>query len=429
MRKLTQEEFIEKSNNIHNFKYDYSKSKYTHKREKVVIICPIHGEFEQCAGHHMRGQGCPKCGKLYASQWRQNNYQHFICESKKRFGDKFNFPNIDKEYINSHSKVTLVCKNCGNIFMKTACDHLTSLNGGCIKCNCQTSNSEISLGNFVSKLLSDNEKILYNDRTILHGKEIDIVIPHLKIGIEYNGLFWHNEDRKGKTIHIEKLEMCKTNGYKLIQIFEDEYKNHKDIVENKIKHLLHKNIDLQKVPARKCIIKEITNNEAKIFLQTYHIQGFVNSTKYYGAYFKEKLVAVMSFKLLKKNTNDWELTRFASDYNYLCQGVGGKVFNFFINKNNPNYIKSFADRRWTINENNNLYIKLGFKFMNYTLPDYHYMISGNGNRYHKFGFRKKILLKKYPHKLNENMTEREMCKKINAYRIWDCGLIKYVWKK
>ena len=58
--------------------------------------------------------------------------------------------------------------------------------------------------------------------TILKGfKEIDILIPDLKIGIEYNGLFWHNENRKGKTpVHLEKLEMCKNNGYNLIQIFE-----------------------------------------------------------------------------------------------------------------------------------------------------------------------------------------------------------------
>jgi hypothetical protein len=263
MRKLTTEEFIEKAKNAHGDKYDYSKVIYKGKREKIKIICPIHGEFVQLAGNHMRGQGCPKCGKLYASTWQQNNFQHFIKESTKRFGNKFEFPKIVSEYVNSHSKITLICKECGNVFTKIACDHITSVNGGCIKCNCQTSNAEQSLGIFIQKILSNNKTILFNDRTILKGKEIDILIPDLKIGIEYNGLFWHTENRKGKTVHLEKLEMCKNNGYNLIQIFEDEYVNHKEIVEHKLIHLLNKDINLPKIPERKCVIKNITKKIGK----------------------------------------------------------------------------------------------------------------------------------------------------------------------
>ena len=50
-------------------------------------------------------------------------------------------------------------------------------------------------------------------------------------------------------------------------------------------------------------------------------------------------------------------------------------------------------------------------------------------RFHKFEFRKKILLKKHPEKLTLEMTETEMVKKLGYDRIWDCGLIKYIWKK
>lgn len=427
MRKLNQEEFIKKSNIAHNNKYDYSKSVYTTKRDKVIITCPIHGDFTQCAGHHMRGQGCPECGKLYASTWRQNDYIHFIQESQKRFGDSFEYPAIQSEYLNSHSKITFHCKKCGNIFVKIACDHLTSISGGCTKCNCNSSNAEIEIANFVKTIVNNPETLMFNNRTLLNGKEIDIVIPELRIGIEYNGLFWHSEDRKGKTIHLEKLEMCKKKGYKLIQIFEDEYQNHKDIVEHKLMHLLQHNVELPKIPARKCKIYNIQANDAKLFLNTYHIQGFVSSTQYYGAFYQDKLIGVMSFKINKRGSNDWELTRFATNYNYVCQGVGGKLFKHFIRIVNPDSVKSFADRRWTINEDNNLYKQLGFKFEKYTLPDYRYMMSGNGTRYHKFGFRKHTLLKKYPDKLTADMTESEMCEKIKAYRVWDCGLIKYIW--
>lgn len=428
MRKLGQEEFIERVNKVHNFKYDYTKTIYTHKRNKITITCPIHGDFEQLAANHMRGQGCPQCGKLYASTWRKNDYNHFLKESEKRFGDEYEFPCIKDEYQNSHSKITIRCKKCGNVFIKIACDHLTSRIGGCVKCSNGTSNAETCLGDYITSLLPSTQ-VYKNDRNLLHGKEIDILIPDLKIGIEYNGLYWHNADRKGKTAHLEKLEACKTLGYKLIQIFEDEYCSNQVIVEHKLLHLLGLDKSLPKVYGRKCHIKLINKEIAKEFLQQYHIQGYVPSTFYYGAYFNDTLVAVMSFKQNTKQGKDWELTRFASDYNYLCCGIGGKLFKHFIKEHNPDLIKSFADRRWTVDEENNIYCQLGFKFDGYTLPDYKYMISSAAKRYHKFGFRKKILLSKYPDKLTADMTEREMCDKINAYRIYDCGLIRYIWKK
>lgn len=62
---ITTEGFIKRSNITHDNKYDYSKSIYTGSRNKVTIICPIHGEFEQEAVSHMTaGYGCRMCGFL-----------------------------------------------------------------------------------------------------------------------------------------------------------------------------------------------------------------------------------------------------------------------------------------------------------------------------------------------------------------------------
>ena len=264
MRKLTTEEFVEKAKKIHGDKYDYSNVEYKGKRQKIKIICPIHGEFWQLAGNHMRGQGCPQCGKLYAMTWNQNNFQHFINESKKRFGDKFEFPNIENEYLNSHSKITFICKDCGNVFTKTACDHITSINGGCIKCNCQTSNAEKNLGFFIQQILPNDKTILFNDRTILKGKEIDIFIPDLKLGIEYNGLYWHSEKQgKGKWYHYDKMMECNKKGIKLIQIFEDEYLNNKyNLVLEKdtVKVILKEKTDDKPVSSEATEIESASND-------------------------------------------------------------------------------------------------------------------------------------------------------------------------
>lgn len=60
-QKLTTEEFIARSKQVHNSKYDYSQVKYINNHSKIKIICPIHGEFWQMALNHMKGCGCPKC--------------------------------------------------------------------------------------------------------------------------------------------------------------------------------------------------------------------------------------------------------------------------------------------------------------------------------------------------------------------------------
>lgn len=58
---LSNEEWIERAKKIHHERYDYSLTKYNGYYNKVKIICPIHGEFEQIAYDHIQGKGCPKC--------------------------------------------------------------------------------------------------------------------------------------------------------------------------------------------------------------------------------------------------------------------------------------------------------------------------------------------------------------------------------
>src|SRR5271166_2153666 len=56
-----QDDFIKECSIIHNSKYDYSKVIYTKSKNKIIVICPIHGEFSQIADDHSRGHGCSQC--------------------------------------------------------------------------------------------------------------------------------------------------------------------------------------------------------------------------------------------------------------------------------------------------------------------------------------------------------------------------------
>lgn len=339
---------------------------------------------------------------------------------------------IDNKHLSKHgiTKKEYIEKYGDTISIKLQ----NTLRKNVVKLNEKITHSFISKPEIeLSEWLNNKGIFFKRDRKILKGQEIDIYIPDKNIAIEFNGNKYHTEWFGGKprTYHLSKTQRCKSQGIGLIHIFEDEYFYKQNIVLNKLAHILGLQQDLPKIMGRKCVIKETNNSDAEAFLTKYHIQGYDPSTVHYGAYYNDELIAVMSFIKNRKNGNEWELTRFASNFNYVCQGVGGKLFKYFIKCHNPIMVKSFADRRWTINEKSNLYINLGFKFDSYTNPDYKYY-NTNVDRYkrwHKFGFRKQILLKKFPDKLSEDMTESEMVKKLGYDRIWDCGLIKYIWKK
>lgn len=407
--------FIERCKEIYGDKYDYSKVEYVNNHTKVCIICHAHGEFWQTPSSHLSRSGCPMCGRHKATQSRRKNNDGFIVRANFVHNGKYDYSNI--KYINDKTKICISCPEHGE-FWQTPHDHLGG--HGCQKCSKIHSKVEDEIADIIKPLECE-----HNNRSILNGKEIDIYIPSLKLGIEYNGLRWHSEQfGKGRNYHINKLNECNEKGIKLIQIFEDEWINRKDIVVSKIRHIANIDTNKKKIFARKCNIKEVNKEEAKDFLNKNHIQGYVGASVYLGLFYENELIGLMGFK--KEKDGYWDLNRFATDNNYNCVGAGGKLFKYFVKNYDFKEIKSFADRRWTTNPTDNLYTKLGFEFIEFLRPDYRYFIGGDIERHHKFGFRKQILHKKYG--LPLTMTENEMTKKLGFYKIWDCGLIKYVYK-
>lgn len=413
----TQEEIIKRFEEVHKGEgLDYSKVKYVNMHTKVCIIDPVYGEYWQEPVVHLKGCKCP----LIKPQPKKLSQEEFIAKAKAIHGDTYDYSKtVYKTY---RDKVIITCKKHGD-FEQTAENHLYGK--GCPKCGNHYSKYEDEIANLLGK------NVIHNEKNILDGKEIDLYYPDDKIGIEFNGLKWHTENFAGKdrNYHLNKTVECENKGIKLIQIFEDEYVLHKDVVKSKLKHIFNLDSDKPRIYARNCNVYEIDNKTANTFLDRFHIQGGSKSTVYLGAYEiynTKKLLAVMSFR--KYGPDKWELTRFASDYNLVFVGIGGKMFKYFVKNYNPVEVKSFADRRWTINQEN-LYTKIGFEFDGYVPPNYTYYNEkvARLKRFHKFGFRKKILSKK--HNLQLSMTELEMTKQLGYDRIWDCGLIRYVWHK
>ena len=93
LRKYTSEKFIEKANEVHNYKYDYSKIKYNDSNSKIEIICPKHGSFWQKPSSHLQGIGCPKCN----SSKGENFIRIFLIDNEIEFEEQKKFKNCKFE--------------------------------------------------------------------------------------------------------------------------------------------------------------------------------------------------------------------------------------------------------------------------------------------------------------------------------------------
>lgn len=290
------------------------------------------------------------------------------------------------------------------------------------------SKGETEIKEFIESLGFQTSK--GKNRRLLEGKEIDLIVDDTNICIEYDGLYYHTE-KMGKTssYHLNKTIECNQIGYKLIHIFEDEWKTKEELVKTKLKHLLKVNNGV-KIGGRNVIIKKIGNEDKTFFLNQNHIQGNDKSNIYYGGYYNNELVGVMTFNnkrnMTKNNNGEFELSRFATKQNYVVIGLASKILKQFINEYGPKTIISFADRRWTIDPDNNLYTKLGFNLVSITKPTYYYYNSkiNKYKRFHKFGFGKNNLKKRFPD-LDYSKTEKELTSELGYDKIWDCGLFKY----
>ena len=418
-KKLSNEEFIAKSQQIHGHVYDYSMVDYINRATPVKILCKKHGAFYQKPSEHLSGCGCPKCGLEKRGVEMRKNFEDFVSEAKAIHGEKYEYD--ETHFTTMRSKTLIKCPEHGE-FWQEADSHLRGC--GCPKCSAHESKKEDEIYNFIKENLSCD--VIKRDREAIAPKEIDVYIPSLKVGIEYNGIVWHSDKFfTTKDYHINKLKMCEERGIKLIQIFEDDYLENEDLIKKKLSHIVGFAKYSKKVYGRNCAVKEIENHLANDFLSKNHIQGYSRSSIYLGAFYDDNLCAVMTFKKSGK-VNKWELNRFATDNDTLCVGVGGKIFKYFVKKYHPLQVVSFADRNWTSSFGENFYTKIGFIFDGFIPPDYKYFSSKTGyKRVHKFNFRKKILNKKYG--LPLSMTESEMTKELGYYKIWDCGLIRYVW--
>ena len=129
--RLTLNEFITKSNEIHNENYKYDNiTDYKNNQTKVPIECRIHGIFLQTPGNHLCGKGCPKCKNEKLKIIKQSNIFDFICKANVKHNYNYNYEKY--VYVDAHTDGIVTCNACHRDFMQSPNIHLSG--SGCPHC-------------------------------------------------------------------------------------------------------------------------------------------------------------------------------------------------------------------------------------------------------------------------------------------------------
>jgi ribosomal protein L37AE/L43A len=125
----TLESWSEKANNFHNYLYDYTKVVYSKSQQKVIIICPLHGDFLQSPHTHLRS-GCNKCGDIAVGNSKRHTKEKFVKKANLIHNNIYDYSQVI--YTNSQIGVNITCKIHGIFNMKP--NNHTSNSQGCPQC-------------------------------------------------------------------------------------------------------------------------------------------------------------------------------------------------------------------------------------------------------------------------------------------------------
>lgn len=398
------EKFISEARLVNGDRWDYSLTKYINNHQAITIICRDHGEFTQHPRSHLRGHvGCPKCNRWSVS------VQQF--KEQSPFKEAFDYSKVD--FTGTRDKVTITCKIHGD-FEQVADSHLR----GFIGCrSCQTTGSSQGEREVAHFLRSLDLEVKENVRGLLSNsrQEIDMFLPTLRVGVEFNGLYYHSDKFKVPRYHYDKYESAQASGIRLIQVWEDDWESRRSVVEEHLRQVVGKST-LSKINARDTEVILVPSHQAKQFLEAYHIQGYVGSSVQVGLKHEGCLVAVACFKL---RGEDYELVRYATSAN--VRGGHSKIVAHFERTHTYQNLITFADRTFS---DGGLYSKTGWVKDRIIRADYSYVVGGK--RHHKFNFRLKRFRSDPSLEFVGGMTEAELARLNNILRIYDAGKIRFI---
>lgn len=445
-KRITQEEAIAKATALHSGFYSYEKTVYTIGHEKMIVTCPLHGDFSVLAINHIYGgRGCPVCGaakrghrltgtnsaKKSGPVMVAKHAAKFEAQAREAHGDKYDYSKVD--YRGRKTQVAIVCPKHGP-FQQTPAHHL-SREHGCPECSHHLSKGEAQIKAFMLIFTQIDSR----RRDIVKPKELDIYAPARALAVEYCGEYWHGarkaeEEEDARTRHIDKMRACEAQGIRLLTVFESDWLNRPHAIKRLIRNALGKGRG--KVMARKCDLVDVPHSEAVAFFDRYHPQGGSGHGKHYGLRYHGKIVACMRFTFGsndrgKNVERQWTLSRYATRVS--VTGGAARLLSAFIEEVDPPLIKSFSDNRYFTGA---MYERLGFALDAELAPEYQVYHIKTGLLPKSAWQRREIPARIQQLKSNEvfdpetdERTETIMTYLLGARRVYDCGKKRWIWRK
>lgn len=370
---------------------------------------------------------CPKKGHIFK---KPLNYMDFTCPACRVENKSLQtmYPELSKEYsnnnelspnqitYNSAKQVEWICQE-GHSW-KAAVYARVNNKTGCPHCsNAGSSQAERELVDF----LHDYTQVETRNKYIIPPYEVDIYLPEYNIAIEYNGVYWHTESKgKNRNYHYDKFSLCQQKGIQLITVWEDDYTNNPEIIRSMLLHKIGKDKSLR-LYARKTSIKELSYDQSSQFLDKHHIQGSRQGSFHIGLEYENKIVAVGVFSKYKDTLY---LDRYATSCNVI--GGAGKIMKYAIQYCKDNNIKEIVTYSDNCHSDGGLYKTLGFHKEKELKPDYAYLV--NGQRIHKFNYRRKRFENDPNLKYDQSLSEYQLAILNGIEKIWDCGKIKWLYR-
>lgn len=203
---ISTDQFICRARLKHGMKYDYSKIIYKNNREKIEIVCPVHGSFWQVPTNHIN-HGCRKCNLGGAPK---SSTVEFIAKATEIHNGRYDYTNVI--YKHSLKEIDIICTVHG-IFKQKPNNHL--LGQQCPRCNQSgtTSRAENMWLDSIGPHLIRQHKIRLLDGSLV---SVDGFDPNTNTVYEYHGKYWHghpslfHEDDIHPTINIRCGDLYET---------------------------------------------------------------------------------------------------------------------------------------------------------------------------------------------------------------------------
>lgn len=238
----TTDKFVKQANIVHNNFYDYSLTDYKNYLNKVKIICPIHGIFEELPMEHLfKKSGCKKCGIEKTKKFTVIGLDKFIEKANKVHNNKYDYSKVT--YINSYTKVEIICPKHGSFFQKPG-DHIHA-KAGCPVC--KESKGELIVTSFLEQYdIKYKPQKSFSDLRHKSLLYFDFYLTELNICIEFDGeqhfcpvMCWGGEEGFKILQLRDKLKTgyCINNNIPLFRLTYKDYDN--DTIKIKLMEFLH----------------------------------------------------------------------------------------------------------------------------------------------------------------------------------------------